>query len=207
LLSEIQNLLRRNNIKGFLDEEEGAALYEYAKIASAGGPCLELGSYCGLSTVYLGKACQHTSSCLYAVDHHRGSEEHQFGEEYHDPELYDSSINKMDSFKAFRKTLAMTGLENTVVPVVASSELCLRSWATPLAMVFIDGGHSEEMARQDCLGWAKHVQNGGFLAIHDIFENPEDGGQGPYLAMNAVLKQGHFQHHAQIKSLAILRKQ
>jgi hypothetical protein len=35
------------NIKGFLDPEEGEALYEIAKEAGGLGPCLEIGSYCG----------------------------------------------------------------------------------------------------------------------------------------------------------------
>lgn len=207
MLSEIHDFLHLHQIKGFLEEQEGAALYEHALSASKSGPCLEIGSYCGKSTVYLAKACQLNQSSLYAVDHHRGSEEHQLGEEYHDPDLFDSSIAKMDSFKAFRRTLQLSKLEDTVVPLVASSELCRRSWATPLSMVFIDGGHSEAMAKADCLGWAEHLKSGGFLAIHDIFEKPEDGGQGPYLGMQAVLENGQFVEHARVLSLAILRKQ
>ena len=42
--------------KGFLDEEEGRCLYEIVCKASRLGPCLEIGSYCGKSTVYIGAA-------------------------------------------------------------------------------------------------------------------------------------------------------
>ena len=45
-----------NSIKGFLADDEGAALYAHALEASKLGPCLEIGSYCGKSTVYLGHA-------------------------------------------------------------------------------------------------------------------------------------------------------
>lgn len=122
------------SVKGFLAPEEGKRLYELALEAALLGPCLEVGSYCGRSTIYLGSACKKRQQLLYAVDHHRGSEEHQPGEEYHDPELLDSVAGKMDSFRTFRATLVRADLENFVVPLVASSELAGRHWQTPLAM-------------------------------------------------------------------------
>ena len=117
-------MLLDNNIesvKGFLAPAEGQALYRYGLESAKPGPCLEIGSYCGKSTVYLGQACREGLACLFAVDHHRGSEEHQLGEEYHDGELYDAGEGLMDSFKEFRKTLRRFDLESTVVPVVAES--------------------------------------------------------------------------------------
>jgi predicted O-methyltransferase YrrM len=192
--------------KGFLDETEGMALYELALQQSALGPCLELGSYCGLSTVYLGQACKERNNTLYAVDHHLGSEEHQYGEEYHDSELYDATRQRMNSFPYFQDTLFRAELESNVVPVVASSEVALKHWATPLSLVFVDGGHSEEMAKRDCLGWSKHLVSGGVLAVHDIFEHPEDGGQGPYRALQAVLQQQGFELIDQVMSLGLARK-
>ena len=131
-----------NTVKGFLDADEGSALYEHALAAADLGPLLEVGSYCGKSSVYLGAACKRKQTILFAVDHHRGSEEHQLGEEYHDPELYDSRFAKMDSFPQFRDTLARANLEEVVVPIVAPSVLAARYWSTPLGLVFIDGGHS-----------------------------------------------------------------
>jgi len=207
MMHAIEQFLSRHPVKGFLADDEANALYNFAKIYSALGPCLELGSYCGLSTVYLGNACRENNSTLFALDHHRGSEEHQRGEEYHDPELYDATIDKMDSFREFRQTLHAADLEDCVVPLVCSSDTALRSWATPLALVFIDGGHSEAMATRDCIGWSRHIADGGILLIHDIFEKPEDGGQGPWLAMNAVLKNGEFIFVEKINSLGVLKKQ
>ena len=198
--------LKLNSVKGFLAEDEGMALYELASKISQIGPCLELGSYCGLSTIYLGFACRATQNTLYAVDHHRGSEEHQLGEEYHDPELYDANIKKMDSFKTFRATLEQAALEETVVPIVSESGVVLKHWVNPLGLVFIDGGHSEAAAKRDCLGWSQCINKGGYLAVHDIFSCPEEGGQGPYLGLNAVLGSGRFEFIEKINSLGILRK-
>ena len=141
--------LNLEGVKGFLADDEAKALYETALQQSVKGPCLEIGSYCGLSTIYLAHACKQTSSIVYAVDHHRGSEEHQLGEEYHDSDLYNETDALMDSFTEFRRNIRKAGVEDVVIPLVATSELSSKFWSTPLAMVFIDGGHSIEAALMD----------------------------------------------------------
>ncbi|MDA1073412.1 MAG: class I SAM-dependent methyltransferase [Proteobacteria bacterium] len=192
-------------VKGFLDPAEGARLYDLVSTAPA-GPVLEVGSYCGKSTLYLGSACFVQNRILYAVDHHRGSEEHQLGEEYHDPSLYDADVQKMDSFRTFRTTIDQAGLQNTVVPIVAASELAGRHWATKLAMVFIDGGHSLEAAMTDCKTWSPHIVPGGFLAIHDIFENPADGGQAPHQIYKHSIASGLFVERQRTLTLGVLQR-
>lgn len=193
-------------IKGFLDEEEGMRLYETAKEASRLGPCLEIGCYCGKSTVYIGKGCRESGGILYSIDHHRGSEEQQPGEEYHDPDLLDPDTGVIDTFRWFRKTLALAGLEDTVVPIVARSEIAAQGWATPLGMVFIDGGHTFEAAYTDYNCWAPHVAPGGFLLIHDIFPDPSQGGQAPYNIYKLALVSGLFEEVTMIKTLAVLKR-
>ena len=195
-----------NSVKGFLDEDEGAVLYQHALSVASLGPLLEVGSYCGKSSVYLGAACKKAKSILFAVDHHRGSEEHQLGEEYHDPELYDARFAKMDSFPQFRHTLARANLEEVVVPIVAPSALAARFWSTPLALVFIDGGHSMEAALNDYRSWAGHVMRGGLLAIHDVFPNPADGGRPPYEIWKLAQESGLFEALPLVKSLGVLRR-
>jgi predicted O-methyltransferase YrrM len=195
-----------DSVKGFLDKTEGEALYQLALTASAFGPCLEIGSYCGKSTVYLGTACQQKKNVLFAVDHHRGSEEHQLGEEYHDPDLFDTESNKMDSFREFRKTLSQAKLEDTVVPIVAQSRLAAQSWTTPLSLVFIDGGHSMQAALDDYQCWSPHIIPGGYLAIHDVFPNPADGGRPPYEIWRKAIASGLFEEKPLIKTLGILRR-
>ncbi|RZA05717.1 MAG: class I SAM-dependent methyltransferase [Moraxellaceae bacterium] len=195
-----------HGVKGFLDEDEGAALYQHALEAAKSGPLLEVGSYCGKSSVYLGTACKMRNSILFAVDHHRGSEEHQLGEEYHDPDLYDARFAKMDSFPQFRQTLASANLEDVVVPIVAPSALAAQFWSTPLAMVFIDGGHSMEAALNDYRSWAGHVMRGGILAIHDVFPNPQDGGRPPYEIWKLAQESGLFDALPLVKSLGVLRR-
>ena len=195
-----------DSVKGFLDREEGLRLYEVALSASRMGPCLEIGSYCGKSTLYLGDACRRNSGILFSIDHHRGSEEQQPGEEYFDPETYDPKTFGMTTLPLFRKTLAMSGLEDTVVPIVSTSSAAARMWATPLSLVFIDGGHSFETAFADYSNWARHIIPGGYLVIHDIFENPDEGGQAPFQVYQLAISSGLFIELPINKTLGVLQR-
>jgi predicted O-methyltransferase YrrM len=195
-----------DTVKGFLAPAEGEALYRAALACAPLGPCLEIGSYCGKSTVYLGAACKKTGGVLFAVDHHRGSEEHQKGEEYHDPALYDAAARLMDSFREFRATMRRAELEDTVVPVVAPTRVAARAWRTPLSLVFIDGGHSMEAALADYRCWSPHLLPRGMLAIHDIFPDPKDGGQAPYTIYQLALASGLYEELPRVQTLGLLRR-
>jgi hypothetical protein len=195
-----------NTVKGFLDAREGMALYHIALEASRFGPCLEIGSYCGKSTVYIGSACRQHNSILFSIDHHRGSEEQQPGEGYFDPELFDLEASQVDTFRAFRKTLETAGLVDTVVPMVCRSDVAARAWATPLSLVFIDGGHSYEAAYTDYNAWSGHIMPGGYLLIHDIFEDPEKGGQAPYHIYQMAAASGLFKELPMVDTLGVLKR-
>jgi predicted O-methyltransferase YrrM len=193
-------------IKGFLAYQEGMRLYEIAGEAAELGPCLEIGSYCGKSAIFLGTACREKGGTLFSIDHHRGSEEQQPGEEYFDPELYDAKCGKVDTFALFRRTLEETNLAETVVPIVSRSDVAARSWATPLGLVFIDGGHAYETVYRDYLAWVGHIIQGGYLIIHDIYPNPDDGGQAPYQVYQMAVSSGLFEELPMTGSLGVLRR-
>jgi len=195
-----------DDVKGFLAPQEGEALYQMALQASPLGPVLEIGSYCGKSTIYLGLACQQTQSSVFALDHHAGSEEHQPGEMFHDTELFNSQYARIDTFGEFRSNILRAGLNNVVVPVVAGSEQTARHWQTPLGMVFIDGGHSLEAALTDYRCWAGKIVTGGVLAIHDIFTDPFEGGQAPRAIMQLALNSGLFEKIDVVNTLALLKR-
>ena len=194
------------SVKGFLDEEEGRGLYDYALQAGRLGPCLEIGSYCGKSTLYLGAACRKNGTVLFSIDHHRGSEEQQPGEEYFDPDLLDSRTGRIDTFRHFRTTLEKAELEDTVVPMVCRSETAARAWTTPLSLLFIDGGHGLDTVFTDYCAWAGHVMPGGFLLFHDIFTDPEKGGQAPRQVYQKAAGSGLFRELPMIKTLGVLQR-
>lgn len=169
--------------KGFMPENEGDALADWAIHAAqlvADAPMLEVGSYCGRSTVWLGDAARSVNRVLFAVDHHRGSEENQAGWEWHDSEVVDATTGKMDTLPFFRRAIYDAGLEDHVIAVVGKSPNVARVWTTPLSFLFIDGGHGVEPARDDYQLWTPHVATNGILAIHDVFPDPKDGGRPPY---------------------------
>jgi predicted O-methyltransferase YrrM len=191
---------------GFMPADEGLALYAAALQAAAAGPLLEIGTYCGKSTIYLAAAARETGTVVVTVDHHRGSEEHQPGWEYHDPSLVDPATGRLDTVRRFRRTLHDAGVEDVVVAVIGRSSTVAALWATSLGMVFIDGGHTEEAARSDYAGWARHVAPGGLLVIHDVFPDPADGGRAPYLVYRAALDGGEFAEVSATGSLRVLRR-
>ncbi len=190
---------------GFMPENEGLALHRAALAAARWGPLLEVGSYCGKSAIYLGAAAQECGSVLFTVDHHRGSEENQPGRPYHDPRLVDDA-GRVDTFPHLRDALAGAELEDVVVAIVGRSATVARHWHTTLAMLFIDGGHSQAAVDADYDGWAPHVMPGGVLAIHDVFPDPADGGRPPFVVFQRVLASGGFEEIEAEGSLRILRR-
>ncbi len=192
--------------KGFLDEEEGARLYDLARTRAHLGPVLEIGSYCGKSSCWLGAGACAGGGVLLCLDHHRGSEEHQLGEGYHDPDLFDDAAGRVDSLPFLRRTLHDAGLEESAVLLVAPSARVAAFWTTPLGLVFIDGGHSLAAAQTDYQGFARHVAPGGILAIHDLFPNPEEGGQAPITIYREALASGLFDELSTVKTLGVLRR-
>lgn len=194
------------DIKGFLADDEASALAAAAARVALRGPVLEIGSYCGKSTICLAQAMAGSDSLLFALDHHRGSEEHQPGEYFHDPELVDAESGQFDTFREFRRNLDRAGVSDRVVPVVAGSEAAARHWQTPLAMVFIDGGHSLDAALADYRRWAGHVIRGGVLAIHDVYPDAGEGGHAPYTVYRLALESGMFREIERVNSLALLER-
>jgi MMP 1-O-methyltransferase len=190
---------------GFMPEAEGLALHSAALAAGRLGPLLEIGSYCGKSAIYLGAAARARGTVLFSVDHHRGSEEQQPGQEYFDPQLVGPD-GRIDTLPAFRRALAASGLESVVIPVVGDSATVAAHWGTPLGLVFIDGGHSEAAAQADYAGWCPFLRSGGLLAIHDVFASPAQGGQAPFHVFRRALASGLFHEGEAVGSLRVLEK-
>jgi predicted O-methyltransferase YrrM len=191
---------------GFMPEDEGLALYHAALAVASDGPLLEIGSYLGKSTLYLAAAARARGTQVVTVDHHRGSEEHQPGWEYHDPQLVDPRIGRLDTLPGFRRTIAAARAEDVVVAVVTRSETLAALWERPLAFVFLDGSHTDQSAQRDLRCWAPHLTVGGVLAIHDVFADPADGGQAPYRVYRQALASGVFTELPGCGSLRLLRR-
>jgi predicted O-methyltransferase YrrM len=191
---------------GFMPDAEGFALHDAGVAAAPVGPLLEVGTYCGKSAVYLGAAARAGGTILYTVDHHRGSEENQAGWEWHDERLVDPRTGRMDTLPFFRRTIEDAGLEDAVVAVIGPSTTVAAHWATPLGLVFVDGGHAFDVALADYESWSPKVAPGGLLVFHDVFERAEDGGQAPYEVWQRAATSGRFEPVSTTGSLRVLRR-
>lgn len=193
---------------GFLAEAEGLRLYELAVEASRDVPLLEVGSYCGRSTLFLAEGCRESGRHpLFAIDHHHGSEEQQPGQEYFDPTLYDAVAGTVDTLTPFIRRVRLAGLMEWVIPVVGDSARIGRYWTHgALGLLFIDGGHTEEAAFDDYHAWSERVVAGGYLCIHDIFPDPADGGQAPYHVLQHALASGAWDEVDRTGTLGVLRR-
>ena len=195
-----------DQVTGFMPADEGRRLYDTAVRYLGDGIGVEIGTYCGKSTLMLGAAAQQSGGVLYTVDHHHGSEEHQPGWEYHDTSLVDPVSGRFDTLPSLRRALDSADLDEHVVTIVGKSVIVARGWRTPLRFLFIDGGHTEEAAQRDFDGWARWVDVGGVLVIHDVFPDPDDGGQAPFHIYQRALATGAFREVSATGSMRVLER-
>lgn len=190
---------------GFLPADEAAALHESARLAPA-GTWLEIGTYCGKSTVHLGAAAREAGAHLVTLDHHRGSEENQPGWQWHDASLVDAHTGRLETLPSLRRTLWDAGLDDVVSVLVATTQQVAPWWTTPLQLLFLDGNHTEAVAQHDYAGFAPHVVPGGALMVHDVFERPEEGGRPPWHVFRRAVDSGAFEEVGRTGSLRVLRR-
>ncbi|HWD23908.1 MAG TPA: class I SAM-dependent methyltransferase, partial [Acidimicrobiales bacterium] len=181
---------------GFLDHREGVCLADAATRAarSGRGPLVEIGGYLGRSTLYLAAGIANTgmSRRLYSIDHHHGSEEMQVGWPHHDPGLADARSGRIDTLGRWRTAMVESGADAFVIGVIGDSADVARDWSTPLSLVFIDGGHGDDVCWGDYTGWAPLVEEGGALIFHDVYPDPADGGRPPYECYLDAVASGTF---------------
>ena len=192
--------------KGFMAEDEGLRLYELAREGARLGPVLEVGSYCGKSSIFLGCGVREVGGRLVCLDHHRGSEENQQGQPWHDEELWDEKVHAMDSVGELRRNLRIAGLEDNTVLLVTTTEVAAPLWTAPLGMLFIDGGHTFRAAHGDYEAWSDRLLPGGILAIHDLFPDPDEGGQAPIEVYRRAVASGDFEELEPTLTLGALRR-
>jgi MMP 1-O-methyltransferase len=196
--------------KGFMPDDEGEALYAAARRAGrtsrTSATFVEIGAWCGKSSLYLGAAAEATGAVLFSVDHHRGSEENQPGWDHHDDTVVDPRTGRIDTLPFWRENVHGAALEASVIGVVGDSPTVAAHWRTPLDLCFIDGGHGEEPAWNDFRGWSPHVIVGGWLVIHDVFPDPADGGRPPYELWRAALQSQEYVEDGECGSLRVLRR-
>jgi len=199
----MNDLNKFDSIKGFLAHEEGLFLYELTKKYCLKNFAVEVGSYCGKSACYIGQACKENKTYLMTIDHHRGSEEQQYGEEYFDPDEYNYDKEIVDTLPTLLKNIQKFQFEEVILPIVNSSELASKEIQNNIDLVFIDGSHTFESARKDYVSWKNKIRIGGILAIHDVYDSEVEGGQAPREIYEKALSE-NFKLLKRVNSLVAL---
>jgi len=194
-----------NSLKGFMPQHEGAALSKWAEKFSVFGPALEIGTFGGKSALYMASGTSRNDQLVFTLDHHKGSEEHQTGQEYFDPDIFDASLDRVNTVPLMQFNLNGFNESNWIVPIIVDANKIAPIWTIPLGLLFIDGSHTEVSAENDYQNWHKKLVPQGGLVIHDIYENPEEGGQAPYLIYQKALKEG-FVLHERVDTIVCLTK-
>ena len=194
------------DVKGFLSDKEAKKLQELFLNVHHLGSVLEIGTYCGKSTLNFALVAKKIDGLIYSVDHHTGSEEHQLGEEYHDEDLYDMRLEKFNTLPEFLKNLRSSNLGKYIIPILNKSSEASKTFSELISLLFIDGGHSHEAALSDYNSWKDKICPGGLLVIHDVFPNPQDGGRPPYEIYSKAQKSKKFEDLGIYETLGILKK-
>ena len=178
-------------LKGFMPQHEGVALQKWSAIFSLHGSVVEIGTYGGKSSLYLASGAKKNDQIVFTIDHHYGSEEHQIDQEYFDESNYDKSLGRVNTVPLLQKNLSKLKEINNVIPLIGDANLVSRFWQMKIGLLFIDGSHTKKSAENDFNNWQEKIVCGGALVIHDIYENPEEGGQAPYEIFQLALKSGY----------------
>jgi len=151
-------------IDGWLSDKEGEFLFNKAKACTGRGVIVEIGSWKGRSTVWLGLGSKEgVKTKVYAIDpHNAGSDQDFYG--------------KVNTLKEFKENIKKAGLNKVVISVLKDSSNAVKDWNKPIELLFIDGSHKYDIVKKDFLDWSKYLIEGGTIAFHDtiLFSGPRN---------------------------------
>ena len=152
-------------VEGFLFGLEGFALMQLAAHGEGEGAIVEIGSFQGRSTCWLASGAKRAGrEHVTAVDHFKGSPEHQAG-----GQMESGAIAREGStYGRFCENIKAMEVDDYVDPIVAGSAEAVQSWDGPIRLLFIDGDHAYETSKQDFELWSPFVVEKGVIAFHDV---------------------------------------
>jgi len=139
-------LSMRKRPSGLINFADSLFLYASAKYGGGNGWIVEIGSYKGLSTVFLALGAIHNGrgEMVLACDPHREG-----------------------TYKEFQNTIRSFQLKKVVKPAIMTSEECASQWDKPVRLLWIDGDHSYTSVQKDVRLWSRYLIPGGIIALHD----------------------------------------
>jgi predicted O-methyltransferase YrrM len=145
-------------IEGFFSEDEGRWYARFAR-GLRGGTFVEIGSWKGRSTSFIGPICNAHGTRLVCVDHWSGSNDTL-------AHRYASALAVEDVEQTFRANMRALGIEVEVL-AESSADAALRFEPGTVGRVFLDGSHDGPSVRQDLELWSARLTTDGLLGGHD----------------------------------------
>jgi predicted O-methyltransferase YrrM len=168
------------DVPGWLTDEEGAALYELAKRCDGRGVIVEIGSWKGKSTIWLASGSRRGAGVkVYAIDPHTAESDNL------------ATQSAVPTFAEFTENVRAAGVDDLVVPLVATSAEAARDFDRPVELIFIDGAHDYPSVALDLELWFPKVVDGGTIAFHDTV-----AWEGPRRLVAERLFRGRWARHA-----------
>ena len=199
--------------RGFMPDDEGEALYEAALPCRGGRGAPERSPPSWRSAPGAGsRRCTSVppprprERSLFSIDHHHGSEENQPGWDHHDPELVDPDTGRIDTLPFWRRTIAAPGSVPSVVGIVGDSPTIAARWRPRSTSASSTAATARSRPGPTTGAGRRTWRVGGWLAIHDVFPDPADGGRPPYELWRAALDSGEFVEDGECGSLRVLRR-
>ena len=138
-------LIRRlGDVPGHTSDRQCRVIFYLAMTTPADGVLVEIGAYKGRSTAWLAEAARRGARHLVSIDPH---------------------LN--DSYERFQQTLREFDIENVATLHRATSQEVGRSFAQPIALLWVDGGHDYDCVRQDIADFTPRVRPGGIALFDD----------------------------------------
>jgi len=150
-------------------------LFAAAAASTGRGAIVEIGSWKGRSTVWLGHGARSRGLKVYAIDPHRHSRE-------------DPGARTLDEFLT---NLDRAGIRDAVEPLVMTSAEGAGVISSPVELLFVDGDHSVEGSRSDAQLWLPRVMVGGTVMFHDVATS---GYSGPRRVFQREICRSHLFH-------------
>jgi len=189
-------LIEMRKVEGWLDDAEAKLLADtVGALPTDSSECsiVEIGSYCGKSTVVFGLALRQSGRAaarIYAIDRHDGRISTTDGK----------IATTAPTLVKFLRNIQNAGIAPFVEPLVAwSTEV---SWNRAIDLLFVDGFHDYEHVKQDYLHFSTWIKPSGYVAFHDCALHFP----GVKRFVEELAHNGQYRIAATAKSLAVLQK-
>ena len=153
-------------IQGWTEDQAGATLYQLVRFYSPNLNIVELGSWKGRSTIWLGYGIKDKKEPgkVYAVDTWQGTP----GEGAHSDLLKQYNQNQL--FEEFQQNVKDNSLENIIVPLVGDTVDISKSWprSKSIGLLHIDASHQYEDVKRDFEFWSPFLAPNGIIVFDDV---------------------------------------